>query len=54
MFNIYTDLAIESKEIYNENNDVELEGVSVEVEEKENYLITRVGVLNENGMDKII
>lgn len=53
MFNIYTDLAIESKEIYNENNDVELEGVSVQVEEKENYSITRVEVLNRNGMDKI-
>lgn len=53
MYNIYTDLAIESKEIYNEKNDVELEGVSVDVEENENYSITRVAVLNRNGMEKI-
>ena len=53
MYNIYTDLAIESKEIYNENNNVEVEGVSVDVEERENYSITRVCVLNKNGMEKI-
>lgn len=48
--NIYTDLAIESKELYSENNDVEIEGVSVDVVEMENYSITRVEVLNESGM----
>lgn len=53
MFNNYTDLAIESKEMYNETNNVEIEGVSVDVEENDNYTITRVAVLNKNGMEKL-
>ena len=53
MFNNYTDLAIESKEMYNETNNVEIEGVSVVVEENDNYSITRVAVLNKNGMVKL-
>lgn len=51
MDNIYTDLAIESKELYDEGNDTEIEGVSVEVEEKGSYSVTRVEVLNKNGME---
>lgn len=51
MYNIYTDLAIESKELYDEGNDKEIEGVSVEVEEKESYSVTRVEVLNKSGME---
>lgn len=53
MFNNYTDLAIESKEMYNETNNVEIEGVSVVVEENDNYSITRVAILNKNGMEKL-
>ena len=53
MFNNHTDLAIESKEMYNETNNVEIEGVSVVVEENDNYSITRVAVLNKNGMEKL-
>lgn len=49
MKHIYTDLAIESKEIYEPENKQEIEGVSVEVEEDSYYTITRVKVLNQNG-----
>lgn len=53
MLNIHTDLAVESRELYNETHDVELEGVSVDVKEYENYSVTRVEVLNKNGMEKM-
>ena len=53
MNNIYTDLAVECREIYNEDNDIEVEGVSVDVEEKDSYSITRIGVLNKKGMERI-
>ena len=53
MFNIHTDLAIESKELYSEKNNVEVEGVSVDVVEMENYSITRVEVLNQMGMERL-
>jgi len=53
MFRVHTDLAVESRELYNEQNDVELEGVSVDVKENENYTVTRVEVLNKNGMEKM-
>lgn len=53
MFNIHTDLAIESKELYSEKNNVEVEGVSVDVVEMENYSITRVEVLNQIGMERL-
>lgn len=36
-YNIYSDLAVENKEMYSEGNNVEIEGVSVVVEEKDNY-----------------
>lgn len=51
MIKIYTDLAVEARELYHEKNDVEIQGVSVDVEEKENYTITRVEVLDKNGME---
>jgi spore protease len=53
LLNIHTDLAVESRELYNETHDVELEGVSVDVKEYENYSVTRVEVLNKNGMEKM-
>lgn len=53
MYWIQTDLAIESKELYSEGRDIEVEGVSVEVEDKENYTVTRVKVINKTGMENL-
>lgn len=53
LIKINTDLAVESKEIYSEKNDVEIQGVSVDVKEYDNYVITQVEVNNENGMEKL-
>lgn len=50
MYNIHTDLAVESKELYGQGTNKEIEGVSVEVEEKKDYSVTRVEVLNQEGM----
>ena len=50
---IHTDLAVESREIYREENNIEVEGVSVDVVEEENYTITIVEVLNKDGSQKI-
>jgi len=49
MFNIRTDLAVESREIYRETYKREVPGVDIETEESENYSITRVKIINENG-----
>lgn len=49
MFNIRTDLAVESREIYKKAYDKEAPGVEVETEESENYTISRVKILNEYG-----
>lgn len=46
---IHTDLAIENREIYQEENKGEIEGVSVEVIEEKNHTITTVQVLNNKG-----
>lgn len=53
MFKINTDLAVESKEIYSEKNDVEIEGVSVDIKELENYVVTQVSVLDEIGKENL-
>lgn len=53
MKTIHTDLAVESREMYSESNDVEIEGVSVDVEETENYSITRIEIMNKNGVEKM-
>ncbi|OLS03395.1 GPR endopeptidase [Tissierella creatinophila] len=53
MNHIYTDLAVESREIYSKGKDIEVEGVAVKVEEQENYTITLVEVLNDEGSKKI-
>lgn len=50
---IYTDLALESKELYKEKQNVEIEGVTVQIREDTNYKITEVRVLNEDGSEKI-
>lgn len=53
MFKVNTDLAVESKEIYSEENQVELEGVSVDVKEFDDYVVTQVNIINKNGMKKL-
>ncbi len=49
MKHIYTDLAIESREIYQEENKTEIEGVSVDVVEEKNHSVTTVKVMNEKA-----
>lgn len=53
MDNIFTDLAVENREIYREDSEREVEGVSVDVKEEQNYTVTVVDVLDEYG-SKII
>lgn len=53
MINIRTDLAVESTEIYKQAYSQEAPGVEVETEEEENYTVTRVKILNENGSEKL-
>lgn len=49
MFNIRTDLAVESREIYREAYKREVPGVDVETEESENCSVTRVKIMDESG-----
>lgn len=49
MKHIYTDLAIERREIYQEENKTEIEGISVDVLEEKNHSVTTVKVLNDKG-----
>lgn len=49
MKHMYTDLAIESREIYQEENKTEIEGVAVDVVEEKNHSTTTVKVLNDKG-----
>lgn len=49
MKHIYTDLAIESREIYQEENKTEIEGVAVDVVEEKNHSVTTVKVMNDKG-----
>ena len=49
MKHMYTDLAIESREIYQEENKTEIEGVAVNVVEEKNHSTTTVKVLNDKG-----
>lgn len=51
MKSIYTDLAVENREMYTEGKDFEIEGVSVDILEMENYSITRIEVLDKNGQE---
>ncbi|EOC99288.1 GPR endopeptidase [Caldisalinibacter kiritimatiensis] len=53
MFQMRTDLAIEARELYKERNKEEIPGVEVEKEEANEYVITRVKVLDEIGQQKI-
>lgn len=49
MFQVRTDLAIEAREVYQQRNKGEIKDVNVEKEEKDNYEVTRVKILNEYG-----
>ena len=49
MFEIRTDLALETRELYQEKNKGEIPGIKVEKEEEGEVIITRVEILNEEG-----
>lgn len=51
MRNIRTDLALEAREMYSEENrkDIEIPGVKVDKKELEDCIITKVEILNEQG-----
>ncbi len=46
---IRTDLAIESREIYSKNKEIEIEGVIVTKDSLQDMDITRIKIVNENG-----
>ncbi len=49
MFQVKTDLALEIRELYQEDKKEEIPGVAVEQEEFEDITLTRVEVLNDHG-----
>ncbi|WFD11568.1 GPR endopeptidase [Tepidibacter hydrothermalis] len=51
MKNIRTDLAIEAREMYSEDRDVEIPGVKVDQEENEDYTVTRIEIMDEKGKE---
>ncbi|HHV38401.1 MAG TPA: GPR endopeptidase [Tepidimicrobium sp.] len=53
MIDIRTDLAIESREMYQEQEEGEIPGIDVESEEGKFYEITRVKILNESGEESL-
>ncbi len=46
---IRTDLAIENRELYKEKRKEEVPGVKVELEEGDDYTVTRVNILDPMG-----
>lgn len=53
MFQVRTDLAVEAREIYNEGKEQEVPGIEVEREEEEDYIVTRIKILNKLGQQKL-
>lgn len=53
MFQVRTDLAIEAREIYDQRNKSEIKDIEVDKEEKDNYNVTRVKILNEHGEKRL-
>lgn len=53
MFSIRTDLALEAKDLYKEGHEGEIPGVAVEEKEYEGIKVTKVRVLNEQGVQAI-
>ncbi|CAH2214141.1 GPR endopeptidase [Tepidibacter aestuarii] len=51
MKNIRTDLAIEAREMYSEERDVEIPGVKVDKEENEDYSVTRIEIMDDKGKE---
>lgn len=49
MREIRTDLAVESREIYRERNDHYSNGIEIRKEEKDEYSVTRIKILDEEG-----
>ncbi|MFZ5352905.1 MAG: GPR endopeptidase [Bacillota bacterium] len=49
MINIRTDLAVEARELYSENQRKEIPGVEVDIQKQEDITITRVKVVEEVG-----
>lgn len=49
MFQVRTDLAIEARELYKKEKEIEIPGVEVDRDESENYSVTRVKVLDDIG-----
>jgi len=49
--NIRTDLAIEAREMYSEDRDVEIPGVKVDQEENEDYTVTRIEIMDDRGKE---
>lgn len=53
MFRLRTDLAVEAREIYQEKYKEEIKDIEVDKNEKENYIVTRVKILNEHGEKRL-
>lgn len=53
MFNIRTDLALESTEIYRQTAKKDAPGIEVESDEGENYTVTRIKIVDEIGSEKL-
>ena len=53
MINVRTDLALESREMYKENNNKEADGVILEEKEIDGTKINIVKIINENGAEKL-
>ncbi|MBU5427136.1 GPR endopeptidase [Tissierella pigra] len=49
MFQIRTDLAVENRELYKQEEKSQEEGISIEKEENDSYTVTRIKVLNKEG-----
>lgn len=55
MYNFRTDLADERADIFKKNNNIEneIDGIETKVKEEENFKITNVKIINENGAKAI-
>ena len=55
MYNFRTDLALERRDIFRKNNNLEeIDGVEIENKEiKENLKVTKVNITNQNGEQSI-
>ena len=53
MINVRTDLALEAKELYKEENKKDAEGVIVDEFEEEGTKITKVSILNDDAAEKM-